>query len=306
MKVKHIRRKIRYGLIFQLVRFMIFISRLMPRSAWLALCGSLGYGAYYIASDSRKKTLRHLTWAFGHEKNPEQLKQMSREVFVMLGKNAGDILRAYPITKEEELHQFLKVNGVEYLKEAYSRKKGVIFLTAHIGAFELAVTEVAFLGMRPLVVGTPLKDKRLNNLLWAQRSKIGSAAIERGKESIRLLKNLMSGGTMGILIDQDTRVKSVFVDFFGKPCATPVGAAVLALKTGAAVVPTFVHLREDGLQELNFYPEITVNNTGNETEDIFINTQVFSLAIESEIRKYPTQWVWMHERWKTIPGEEIR
>jgi KDO2-lipid IV(A) lauroyltransferase len=78
------------------------------------------------------------------------------------------------------------------------------------------------------------------------------------------------------------------------------------MKTGAAVVPVLIHLRDDLMQEFNYYPEIPMSNTGDEEFDLVTNTQRMSDVSEIEIRKYPSQWVWMHERWKTKPGEEIR
>jgi KDO2-lipid IV(A) lauroyltransferase len=148
-----------------------------------------------------------------------------------------------------------------------------------------------------------LKDKRLNELLWKYRNAHGAIAIERGKETFRLIKVLKSGGSVALLIDQDTRVQTVFVDFFGIPAATPVGATVFALKTGAAIVPTYVYLGDDGLQHMHILPEIPMRITGDEQADIKFNTQILTNFIEEQIRKYPDQWVWMHERWKTRPVE---
>jgi len=150
-----------------------------------------------------------------------------------------------------------------------------------------------------------LKDARLNELLFEYRNAYGAIAIERGKETLRLIRALKTGGSIAILIDQDTNVKSCFVDFFGMKASTPVGAAVLALKTGAAVVPTYVHLGEDGMQHMYILPEMPLVTTGNEENDIVSNTQNYTLFIEQQVRKYPEQWVWMHERWKTRPGGPI-
>ena len=115
---------------------------------------------------------------------------------------------------------------------------------------------------------------------------------------------------MALLIDQDTRVKSTFVNFFGEPAFTPIGAALLAMKTGAAVLPAFSHLGDDGMQHIEILPEIPLHLTGNEEEDIRYNTQVFTGYIEERIRKYPAQWLWMHERWKTkacdLNAEELK
>jgi KDO2-lipid IV(A) lauroyltransferase len=110
---------------------------------------------------------------------------------------------------------------------------------------------------------------------------------------------LKSGGSVALLIDQDTKVKSTFVNFFGKPAATPVGATVLAMKTGAAIVPTYVHLGEDWKQHMHILPEIPMTFTGDEEADIVYNTQILTNFVEDVVRKHPDQWVWMHRRWRT-------
>jgi KDO2-lipid IV(A) lauroyltransferase len=107
---------------------------------------------------------------------------------------------------------------------------------------------------------------------------------------------------LALLIDQDTKVKTVFVDFFGIQAATPVGATMMAMKTGASVVPTYVHIAEDGLQHMHILPEVPMRITENEEEDMVYNTQMLTSLIEGWIRKYPDQWVWMHKRWKTRPS----
>jgi len=217
----------------------------------------------------------------------------------MLGKNGGEILRSSKIESLEQLEKVLVTHGYENFEIANRKGKGVIFLTCHMGAFDLQVTNMALRGLNPNIIGTPLKDKKLNELLWKYRNQHGAIAIERGKETFRMIKVLKSGGSLALLIDQDTKVKTVFVNFFGMPAATPVGATMMAMKTGAAVVPTYVHLGEDGLQHMHILPEVPMRITENEEDDMVFNTQVLTSMIEGWIRKSPDQWVWMHERWKT-------
>jgi len=242
---------------------------------------------------------------YGKEKSSNEIKQLAKQVFRMMGMNGADLIRAFHITEQKEYEKVMITKGIEHAEAAMARGKGVMFLTAHLGAFEFLGMELAFRGYKPLIVGTPLKDKRLNDLLWENRIKLGATAVERGKDMMKIIKNLKSGGSMIILIDQDTKVKSRFINFLGLPCATPVGAAIIAMKTGSAVVPIMVHLRDDLMQEFNYYPALPLVNTGDEERDLVTNTQMMSDAGEIEIRKYPAQWVWMHERWKTKPGEEI-
>jgi KDO2-lipid IV(A) lauroyltransferase len=304
--IKRNRRKVRYNLIYALLRVMIFISGLMSRAAWLKFCGALGRLSSFFTANSHKRVVEHLTMVYGKEKSPEEIKRLSKKVFKMLGMNAGDIIRSVNISGQEDFEKFRIINGIEHAEAAYKKGKGVIFLTAHIGPFEYIATQLAFMGYKPLIVGTKLKDERLNDLLASQRNKFGATLVERGKDTVKLVKNLKSGGTMIILIDQDTKVKSRFINFLGYPCATPIGATLMALKTGAAVVPMFLHQRADYKIEINCYPEIEMTITGDDEIDLLVNTQKLSDSTEREVRKYPEQWVWMHERWKTKPGEEIR
>jgi Kdo2-lipid IVA lauroyltransferase/acyltransferase len=303
--LKKKRRTIRYSFIYGLIHVMIFVSNLMPRKLWLKICGALGRFSSYLTANSYKRVVKHLTMVYGKEKSPDEIKKLGRKVFEMLGKNAGDIMRGFKIMKLAEFEKFRVINGIEHVETAYQKGKGVIFLTGHLGAFEFTATETSFRGYKPLIVGTRMKDKKLNELLAQQRNKLGATAVERGKDTVKLVKNLKSGGTMIILIDQDTKVKSRFVNFLGYACATPIGATIMAMKTGAAVVPIFTHLRDDYKLEINCYPEIEMTLTGNEEADLITNTQKLSDATEREIRKHPEQWVWMHERWKTKPGEEL-
>lgn len=299
-KLKVARRYVRYTLVYWFVRFLIFISSITPRSFWLKMCGVLGSLAYYFAGQTRRLTLKHLQMAFP-EKSKREITSLAKRTFKMLGKNAGEILRTSRIKTLEELNKILVTDGYENYEAAHKKGNGVIFLTLHLGAFDLQVTNMAMRGLNPNIIGTPLKDPRLNELLWNYRNGHGAVAIERGRETFRMIKILKSGGSVALLIDQDTKVKTVFVDFFGMPAATPVGATVLALKTGAAIVPTYVHLAADGLQHMHILPEIPLRKTDNEEDDIVYNTQILTKYIEDTIRKHPDQWVWMHERWKTKP-----
>ena len=305
-RAKKIRRTIRYAVVYRFVRFLIFLSSIFPRVAWLKFCGFLGRLGYYFAGNTRRLVERHLVLAFGSEKSAEEIQALSKRVFEYLGKNTGEMLRAtVTVVNQQDLDKILEVHGYENFEKANAKGKGIIFLTSHLGAFDLQITVMALRGLNPNIIGTPLKDARLNDLLWEYRNKHGAIAIERGKETFRLIKVLKSAGSVALLIDQDTKVKSRFVNFFGMPAATPVGATVLAMKTGASVVPTYVYLGDDWKQHMHILPEIPIQLTGDDEADMVYNTQALTNLTEQHIRNHPEQWVWMHERWKTKKGEEI-
>ncbi|HEY3404206.1 MAG TPA: lysophospholipid acyltransferase family protein [Ohtaekwangia sp.] len=302
---KKTKRKIRYAIVYRCVQFLIFLSTLIPRIAWLKFCGFLGRVAYRFAHNTRNRTLRHLAMAFP-EKTPAQVTALAKKVFEYLGKNSGEMLRASATIDDlNDLGKVLTVHGYENFEKANAKGKGVIFLTCHLGAFDLQITVMALRGLNPNIIGTPLKNAKLNDLLWNYRNKHGAIAIERGRETFRMIKILKSAGSVALLIDQDTKVKTRFVNFFGMPAATPVGATVLAMKTGASIVPTYIYLGNDWKQHMHIMREVPMRLTGDEEADMVYNTQVLTSLNEDQIRQHPEQWVWMHERWKTKPGEEI-
>jgi KDO2-lipid IV(A) lauroyltransferase len=299
-KFKQVKRKIKYALIYYIVKGMIASANLVPRKIWLRFCGTLGSLAGICAVSERKKAVKNLTIAFGNEKSPEEINRISHNMFKMLGKNVGDVIRAAPISTLAELNKVVVMKGMENFDEANKKGRGVVFVACHLGAFELQITSMALRKLNFMVIGTPLKDKRLNDLMWQHRNRNGTNAVERDKATFPMLKTLKAGGSVALLIDQDTnKVKNTFVNFFGRPASTPIGAALMAIKTGAVVMPAFSHLGDDGMQHIEIMPEIPVRITGNEEEDIQYNTQVFTGYIEERIRQYPAQWLWMHERWKT-------
>ncbi|HRK54665.1 MAG TPA: lysophospholipid acyltransferase family protein [Cyclobacteriaceae bacterium] len=305
MERRPFKKRAKYSVIYYFVRFLIFISNLIPRRLWLWFCGVLGRIAYTFASKTREQVIFHLGLAYNKEKSLREILDLSKETFKMLGKNAGEVLRARNVKTIKDLDQFLITHGIENFEAATAKGKGVIFLTCHLGAFDLQITNMALRGLKPNIIGTPLKDERLNELLFNYRNAYGAVAVERGKETLRLIKALKTAGSIAILIDQDTRVKSRFVDFFGMKAATPVGATILAMKTGAAIVPTYIYLGDDNMQHMHILPEIPLVLTGDEEHDMVVNTQNYTTFIEEQVRAHPSQWVWMHERWKTRPGEEI-
>jgi len=298
---KSFRRKISYTLLYLVVVAAIRVSQFLPRRLWLAACGALGYAFFLASSKVRNEVTKHLSFAYRNEMSAAEIRKLTPRVFIMLGKNAGIVLRDFVLSKKNFRKQ-VTVEGSDHAQKAFESGRGVIFLTAHLGPFESIGTELSLRGFHPFIIGTPLKHPLLNNLLLQQRTKFGATAIERGKETYRTLKNISSGGTMAILIDQDTSVKSVFVNFFGRKCSTPAGAALMAMRTGAAIIPVFTHLKDDGKQEINYYPEVHLVNSGDEEQDVVANTQMLTNIIEREIRRWPEQWVWMHRRWKTVQG----
>lgn len=255
---------------------------------------------YYVIADARDKTIRHLTLAFGKEKNAKQIKQMARDVFRNLGRNAVDMFRLKKIVGTDP-DRYVTCHGLEHLDRALAKAKGVVVITGHLGCWELLAGYVAAKGYSSSVVGTPLYDPRLDKMLVDNRTSVKLKNIVRSSGVREILRTLRKGEIVGILIDQDTRVDGIFVDFLGIPAYTPVGPVVLAMRTGAAIVPMAIHIEKDNKHIIEVESGIELEISGDESKDRLINTIKCSNVIERFLLKNPTQWVWMHERWKRKP-----
>ncbi len=203
-----------------------------------------------------------------------------------------------------ECSAVLILDGHENLLEGQSRGNGVLYLTGHIGAWELSSYAHALYGFPLHYMARPIENRRIDALVNGHRCLSGNQPIFKNESARVTLKVLKEAGTIGVLADQNTMPsESVFVDFFGKAASTSTGIARLALHTGAAVVPGYAVWDEQlGKYRLRFEPPVELVRTGDAERDILENTQRFTKVLEDIIRKYPDQWVWVHGRWNTRPS----
>jgi KDO2-lipid IV(A) lauroyltransferase len=212
----------------------------------------------------------------------------------------------FPSYTDENIDETLILDGQDNFLAAQRRGKGVLYLTGHIGAWELSSFAHALYGFPLHYMARPLDNLQLNSLVNQYRCLSGNRPIYKNESARMLLKILRSAGTVGILADQNTMPdEGMFVDFFGTPACTTTGIARVALHTDAAVVPGYAYWDESiGKYRLRFEPAVELSRTGDTERDVFVNTQKFAKVIEGIIRKYPEQWVWVHARWKTRPKGE--
>ena len=229
------------------------------------------------------------------------MKQMTRS----LGWMAAEFARLPRYTKKN-IENVIMLDGHENFLAGQSRGKGVLYLTGHIGAWELSSYAHALYGFPLHYMARPLDNKPLDALVNRYRGLSGNKPIYKNEAARMMLRVLKEAGTVGILADQNTMSdEGVFVDFFGVPACTTTGIARVALHTDAAVVPGYAfwdgNLRK---YRLRFEPPVELVRTGDTERDVFENTQRFAKVIEGIIRKYPGQWVWIHARWKNRPKGE--
>lgn len=283
-------------LIYINLKILHFVILLLPFKFSVWFGGRLGTLTYYLLHRARHIVLDNLIRCFPEKKHLE-IKKIAREVFSNQGKNLFEVL-SFDKINVANVREIVSAEGLDNLDDALKEKKGVLILGAHIGNWELLGVYLSLLGYPINVIARRIYDERLNKILIDIRESKGIRCILRDESSYQVLRCLRKNQALGILIDQDTKVQGVFVDFFGRLAYTPQGLATIALRTGAVVVPGFI-VRDGNKHKIIIKPKVELKRSGNETQDIKDNTQEFTKIIESMIRSYPSQWVWMHERWKT-------
>ena len=256
---------------------------------------------FLFSRRERAIALGNLSVAFGAEKNPREILNICRCCFRNLSKGFMEALKIPRLTSENRA-RLITFDGRQNIDDALKMGKGVIILTAHFGNWELLAAGLAFSGYDISYIVRPMRSRQLDNMLNGIRKGTGGHPVPRSslKGALRCLRR---NGLLGILSDIDTKVDGVFVDFFGRPAFTPRGPVSLALRTGAALVPTLIIRQEDDTHIIVAEKALELEITGDIEEDIRVNTARFTKIIESYIRKYPEQWIWIHQRWKTRPGE---
>lgn len=229
------------------------------------------------------------------------IRGMVRQIGWMIGE-----FSQFPKYTRANIEQLVVIDGAENFAAAQRRGKGVLFLTGHMSAWELAPFAHALYGHPLHFLVRPIKNSRVDALIDHYRCLSGNQPIDKNRAARAMLKVLADAGTVGILADHNTSLdEGVFVDFFGLPASTTSGLARIALRTDAAVVPGFLWWDENARKyRLQFGPSVELVCSGNEDEDVRANTQRFTRIIEEYVRAHPEQWVWIHKRWKTRPPGE--
>ncbi|MBW2466968.1 MAG: lysophospholipid acyltransferase family protein [Deltaproteobacteria bacterium] len=295
------RKQIKYSLLVVTIKLLLVAVRVLPRILTMKLFSSLGALAFILLKEERTKAVNNLRIAYGPEKSEAEIQAMAKEVFVNLAKSGAEFAIKMNRKKPEQFFKDLEVRGEEHLRKAAAKGKGILALVSHMGSWECTALVLPMLGISTYAIGKKLGNEKLNNLLFESRGKMGVQTLARGSSYKAMLRVLKENNLLGILIDQDTDVRGVFVDFYDKPAYTPIGGAMLAMDSGAPVLPIFYLKKEDDTYEFIVEEEIPLVKTGNRRRDMEENTRIFHGVIEKYIKKYPTQWVWMHNRWKTTP-----
>lgn len=260
--------------------------------------------AYLLRPSLRRVATFNLQLAFpdwNDARRRNVIRGMLRQVGWMIGEFAQ-----FPKYTSENIKQIVLVEGAEHFDAAQRQGNGVLFLTGHMSAWELAPVAHALYGHPLHFLVRPVANSRVDELINRYRCLSGNRPVEKNRSARTMLKVLATGGTVGILSDHNTSVdEGVFVPFFGVAASTTSGIARIALCMDAAVVPGFLYWDEkERKYRLQFGPAVALARTDDEEADVVENTARFTRIIEDYVRAHPDQWLWIHKRWKTRPPGE--
>jgi KDO2-lipid IV(A) lauroyltransferase len=291
------RQRLEYALVWFIVRTIGVLPRPLARGAAIALAWSV----YFFHIRLRHVGKRNLELAFP-QKNRRERAAILRGVFTSLGRQLAELC-LFPKYTIENVSEVVVYDGFENFQQAVDRGKGVLFLTAHLGAWELSAFAHSLYGHPLHIVMRSLDNPYIDRLARQYRTMHGNTTVDKDAAVRGLLSAMKAGETVGILMDTNmTPPQGVFVNFFEIPACTASGLARIALRTDATVVPGFT-IWDPALRKyrLRFDPPPQLIRTGDDDADIVANTASFTKVIEDFVRQYPDQWLWVHRRWKTRP-----
>ncbi len=272
-----------------------FPLSLLPYKIALKVGEILGLLVFYIWGSRRRIAVENIEKsAVGSQQSAVGI---ARETFKNLGKSLVEIVKIY-YGFGRGIIDNVEVRGVENYREAKSKNRGIIFITGHCGNWELMAVTFGVKVDNVSGVARAQNNPYLNSIVEKIRAKYGNRVIYKKGALKGILSEFKKNRGVGILMDQAVfKDEGYIIDFLGRPAWTTRMPALMARKTGAAVVPIFIN-RDNDKHVINIYPPVDLSADEDAGKAVIEDTKRFSGFIENYIMQHPTEWLWIHKRWK--------
>jgi len=290
---------------YGLIRGAELLIKSLPLDVAYLVGGAIGGLAYFFDRRHRKVGLNNLKSVFGKRKNRKQRRIIIKRLYFHLGWVFVEMIRIVRLLKGNNYKRFIEIKGFERVDALVSAGRPIIFVTAHIGNWELLGGVMSKLYPKFYSVARTMDNPFIDRLLNKNRVSVGMGVLKKHGSGRQLLEVLKKGGRIGILVDQNTPTDNIFVDFLGIKASTPRAVPLLAMKTGAAIMPGYCYRKGSGLSFVieageAIYPDLRAERE----EEIRRIAEGYTKQLEAYILAHPEQWLWLHRRWKTRPPEE--
>ena len=292
---------------YLVTRLISLTFNLLPFSLVLFLARPVGHTLFLILGKPRRTALENLRAAFPSGKSESEIQDIARKSFVHLAEFGVEWMRMPEMIHRPDRY-LLEVNQKEKIyEELASKKKGAIVLVCHTGNWEIMALMGGLLVAQPIgtsvyAVARPLKNPFLYDYAMRQRGGMGLKTIDKSGGVRETFERLKENAIVCILVDQRVSEGSVEIDFFGRPALTTSLPALAALRLGTPIFFNFLHRTPDLRYVMNVEGPVPIEISGNVHRDVQVNTHKFMNRIETEIRKEPARWLWMHNRWRPKHG----
>ena len=283
-----------------LIRGVNLIFHFLPIQFTLWLGRRFGIIVYHVNKTRKVIGYANLRAAFCEEKSPHKLKKLIKEVYRSLVETFFEILSLTKVNKKY-IDRYVEIVNAEDKYRLMDNPRGIIFLTAHFGNWELSGMTSAIKGFPLVVLAREQKMKRLNELINKLRESKGLKIVRKGITTRYIVKALHKGKIIGMLGDQDAGKSGVFAEFFGRPASTAPGTARIAAKTGAYILPVFMARKKGPYHRLVLEDAVKIEKK----EDVTLYLEKYNKLLEKYVRMNPTQWLWLHKRWKSSPLKKV-
>lgn len=269
----------------------------LPERLRLKIGQFMGVAAYHLLKKKRIVAISNLKRVFKNKDN-EELKAIAKKCFERFGINFVELL-LIPYLDKSEYEKHFSIKNRNYIEDALEMKKGILAIVYHYSNWEIMGIASTLLNREIIALARPLKKHRkLNDFLNALRSSTGLKIIPNEWTGKAIMRYLKENKIVALLADQrEKRSKGVFVDFFGEKVSTNKGPTILAMKTGAPVIP--VYLSRNGFLKYTIVcgKPIQIERKGDTENLIETNTRKINAFLETIIMEAPEEWFWVHRRW---------
>ena len=280
------------------VKLIIYLVGSIPLSLRRVIAFFIAKLFYHLSLKHRLIAIHNLMRSFP-DKSLEEIISIARESYRSVALVVVEFLDI-PSFNRDKLNHLITIRGLDNYTNACNEGKGVLLFGAHFGNWEIGNAALAIWTQPLSFVYRILDNRLLEGIITTVRASCGNTSVPKENAMRQMIRLLKKETTISILIDQNVAwYEGVFVDFFGRKACTTSGLALLAMHTGAPVLPFFTSRLPDGKYLLEIGKKVEIISSENREADILINTQNFTKIIEEHIRQYPEQWFWVHQRWKT-------
>jgi Kdo2-lipid IVA lauroyltransferase/acyltransferase len=246
----------------------------------------------------------NLKAALGESYCPKMLKRILKNTYAHIGQGIVEVF-LLPKINRSYIERYIEFEDFDIAHNVLSKGKGLIFLTAHFGTWEISHAALPSQGLGYVGIARRQKPYLLDDLLNSYRQSHGCKIIIKGPGIKDALRTLRSNGVVGMLVDQDAGKTGVFTDFFKRPASWHRGVVEMAIRSGAEIVPGFAIRGKGPYVKFKVFPPLELKRQAEIEEAVIDGMNQYARILENMIRQYPDQWLWQHRRWKSSPVRDI-